>query len=181
VSLPTLPPEHKFIRGNHDDPALCRKHPNYLGEFGYLPDDELFFVSGAQTASWRVLGNSKFWYRDEELAAKELQKAFELYQKTKPSVVISHDAPVEAAREVLKGLTGNYFAAKAETLSSRTCTALQKMFDAHKPERWYFGHYHLSRQFDLDQTWFQCLKEGELFRLDSRLDAQSKGAAFVLK
>jgi len=60
VVLPELPPEHKFIRGNHDDPKFCREHPNYLGNFGYLPDDELFFVSGAQTASWRVLGNSKY-------------------------------------------------------------------------------------------------------------------------
>jgi len=68
VVLPELPPEHKFIRGNHDDPKFCREHPNYLGNFGDLPDDELFFVSGAQTASWRVLGNSKYWYKDEELS-----------------------------------------------------------------------------------------------------------------
>jgi hypothetical protein len=51
VVLPELPPEHKFLRGNHDDPKLCGKHPNYLGEYGYLPDDELFFVSGAKKAS----------------------------------------------------------------------------------------------------------------------------------
>jgi len=47
VHLPELPPEHKFLRGNHDDPALCREHPNYLGDYGYLPDDDLFFVNGA--------------------------------------------------------------------------------------------------------------------------------------
>jgi predicted phosphodiesterase len=34
VHLPELPPEHKFIRGNHDDPKLCREHPNYLGDYG---------------------------------------------------------------------------------------------------------------------------------------------------
>jgi hypothetical protein len=28
--------EHKFLGGNHDDPALCRKHPNYLADYRYL-------------------------------------------------------------------------------------------------------------------------------------------------
>jgi hypothetical protein len=60
VVRPELQPEHKFLRGNHDDPARCRAHPNYLGDYGYVPDDDLFFVSGAQAASWRVLGNSKY-------------------------------------------------------------------------------------------------------------------------
>jgi hypothetical protein len=59
---------------------LCREQPSYLGEYGYLPDDELFFLSGALTASWRVLGNSKYWYRDEELPPEELQAAFTLYE-----------------------------------------------------------------------------------------------------
>jgi hypothetical protein len=34
VHLPELPTGHKFLRGNHDDPALCRAHPNYLGDYG---------------------------------------------------------------------------------------------------------------------------------------------------
>jgi hypothetical protein len=37
-----------------------------------------------------------------------------MYEETKPSIVISHEAPGEAAREVLNDLAGSYFAAKAE-------------------------------------------------------------------
>jgi hypothetical protein len=159
VVLPELPPEHKFIQGNHDDPKLCREQPSYLGEYGYLPDDELFFLSGALTASWRVLGNSKYWYRDEELPPEELQAAFTLYERTRPSIVISHEAPAEAAREVLNGLAGSYFTAKAETVNSRTCAVLQKMFEAHGPQKWYFGHYHLNKGFGITGTVFECLAE----------------------
>jgi hypothetical protein len=159
VDFPELPAEHKFIRGNHDDPALCRKHPNYLGDYGYLPDDDLLFVSGAQTASWRVLGNSKYGYRDEELSPEQLQATFTIYEESKPSIVISHEAQGEAAREVLNELAGSYFAANAETTSSRTCAILQKMFEAHGPDRWYCGHYHVNREFALHGTIFRSLAE----------------------
>jgi Calcineurin-like phosphoesterase len=159
VHLPELPAGHKFIRGNHDDPTICKQHPGYLGDFGYLPADDLFFISGAQTASWRVLGNSRYWYRDEELSTDMLDAALKLYQETKPSIVISHDAPTEAVREVLDGLTGNYFAAKAETLNSQTCFAFQRMFEANPPERWFFGHYHINREFMLRRTKFRALAE----------------------
>jgi len=67
-----------------------------------------------------------------------------MYEETKPSIVISHDAPIEAAHEILSALAGLYFAAKAETVGSRTCAMLQKMFEAHRPDRWYCGHYHVN-------------------------------------
>jgi hypothetical protein len=130
-----------------------------IGLRSYLPDDELFFVSGAQTASWRVLGNSKYWYQDEELLSEELEEAFALYEETRPSIVVSHEAPLEAGNEVLGGTAGSYFAAKANTVSSRTCAALQKMFEAHRPQRWYFGHYHLNKGFGIAGTVFECLAE----------------------
>ena len=129
VHLPELLPEDKFLRGNHDDPALCRAHPNYLGDYRYLPDDGRFFVSGAQTASWRVLGHSKYWYRDEELSESDLDKAIAMYKETRPKLVISHTVPSEAAREILKDLNGSYFLNKHGDVESRTSRALQEMFD----------------------------------------------------
>lgn len=162
VVLPELPPEHKFLRGNHDDPALCRKHPNYLGDYGYLPDDDLFFVSGAQTASWRVLGNSKYWHRDEELSESDLNEMIALYKQKRPKLVISHTAPSEAAREILKDLNGSYFLNKHSDVESRTSKALQEMFEAHQPSTWYFGHFHIDRQFLIGETRFRCLAELEV-------------------
>jgi calcineurin-like phosphoesterase family protein len=167
VHLPELPPEHKFIRGNHDDPKLCREHPNYLGDFGYLPDDELFFVSGAQTASWRVLGNSKYWYADEELSESDLNTAIAIYKETRPKLVISHTAPSGGAREILKDLNGSYFLSKQIDLESRTSRALQEMFEAHQPSAWCFGHFHINREFLIGETKFHCLAEMAAFEVVS--------------
>lgn len=178
VHLPELPPEHKFIRGNHDDPQLCREHPNYLGDYGYLPDDNLFFLSGALTASWRVLQNSKYWFADEQLSDTQLGEALELYARTKPSLVVSHDGPSEAACEVLKDLHGNYYDAKRGGIESRTCAALQEMFEIHQPEVWFFGHYHVKREFALRGTNFLCLTEmgttGVRFGVDAPLRKTQK-------
>jgi Calcineurin-like phosphoesterase len=167
VHLPGLPPAHKFLRGNHDDPALCRKHPNYLGDYGYLPDDDLFFLSGALTASWRVLGNSKYWYKDEELSDSDLNKAIGLYKETRPNIVISHAAPSEGAKEVLKELNGSYFLNKHGDVESRTSKVLQEMFKAHQPSAWYFGHFHVNREFSIGETKFRCLAEMARFEVVS--------------
>jgi len=159
VHFPELSPEHKFLRGNHDDPALCRMHPDYLGDFGYLPDDDLFFASGAKTASFRVLGNSKYWYADEEVSDSDLNEAIALYKETRPKLVISHTAPSEGAKEILKDLNGSYFLNKHGDVESRTSRALQEMFEAHQPSAWYFGHFHLNREFLIGDTNFSCLAE----------------------
>jgi Calcineurin-like phosphoesterase len=118
VSLPPMEPRHTFLQGNHDDPARCKAHPNFLGRFGYLPDDDVFYVSGAQTASWRVLQNSKYWYADEELSEAEFEQAIDLYTKVRPRVLIAHEFPQEAVPVLLQGLAGNYYSAKADCLTS---------------------------------------------------------------
>jgi hypothetical protein len=41
-----------------------------------------------------------------------LNEAIGLSKETRPKFVISHAAPSEAAREILKGLTGSYFLSK---------------------------------------------------------------------
>jgi hypothetical protein len=73
--------------------------------------------------------------------------------------LISHTAPSEAAREIVKDLHGNYFLSKGDDVESRTSRALQEMFEAHKPSAWFFGHFHFNREFSFGQTWFRCLAE----------------------
>jgi hypothetical protein len=162
VCLPSMDRRHTFLQGDHDNPTLCATHENFLGRFGYLPDDNLIFVSGAQTASWRVLGSSKFWCSDEQLSEAEFQEAIELYAKVRPRILIAHEFPQEAVPDLLRGLVGNYFAAKADCITSRTCVVLQRMLDTHRPERFYGGHYHISRELVLNGTTFRCLGELEM-------------------
>jgi hypothetical protein len=60
VTLPTMELRHRFIRGNHDSPAISASHPNFAGRFRFVPDQGgLFYLSGALTVSAPVLQNSK--------------------------------------------------------------------------------------------------------------------------
>jgi len=156
----------KFIRGNHDSPQQCQAHPCYAGEFGYDADTGIFWIGGAWSidAAYRVEGVS--WWRDEELSQEQLEAAIELYIKVKPKLVVSHEAPSEAAKTLLNAaIVGNpggeqaYFGAKFGCVDTRTSKALQRMFDTHKPDQWIFGHYHFDKTFELEGCQFTCLAE----------------------
>ena len=171
VGLHEMPMNHRWFRGNHDNPEMCRQHPNYLGDYGYLPDDKLFWLAGAWSIdhSMRVTGTS--WWPDEELSIKELGEALNLYEQVKPEFVISHEAPRSAASYLLGvaasgGENAGYFYAKMGCIETRTSTALQAMFDVHQPKEWVFGHYHVNMQFqvankqgEMLKTKFSCVGE----------------------
>lgn len=165
VVVHDMPQEHKWFRGNHDDPAKCRRNPNYLGDYGYLEEDKIFWLAGAFSIdrAWRTPMES--WWPDEELSYEELQKAIDLYSKIKPRFVLTHEAPAKAAKIMLLELSGAYFSAKLECTSSRTSEALQQMHDIHQPEEWVFGHYHFGTTFEFQRTKFTCVPELGVYEL----------------
>jgi hypothetical protein len=164
VCLPTMK-HHKFIRGNHDHPQKCKEHANFLGEYGYLEQERLFYMGGAISIDWRIRRNGVLWWEAEQLSDAELNDAAKLYGEVRPRVVVSHECPAGVVREVLKGLIGNCFLEKAECINSRTCQALQRMFEIHKPEIWTFGHYHVNKEFVIDSTTFRCVAELSVFEI----------------
>ena len=149
--------EHYWIRGNHDDPAQCRKTIGYAGEYGYWEEDKLFFLGGAYSIdyAWRIPGKS--WWADEELSWEELDKALDLYIKTKPRFVISHEAPQAPATWLLTMIAPGFRPEKI--VSTRTGSAMQRMLDYHKPEKWIFGHYHIDKTFEFQGVEFTCVNE----------------------
>jgi hypothetical protein len=56
-------------------------------------------------------------------------------------------------------LNGSYFLNKHGDVESRTSLALQEMFEAHQPSAWYFGHFHINREFLIGETKFRCSAE----------------------
>jgi hypothetical protein len=79
--------------------------------------------------------------------------------------VISHTTPSKAASEILKDLDGSYFLNKHGDVGSRTSRALQEMFEAHQPSAWYFGHFHLNREFLIGETNSRRLAETAIFQV----------------
>ncbi len=167
VGLQRLPENHKFIRGNHDNPEKCRQHPNYLGEYGYLPESHIFYIGGAFSIdrASRVEGQS--WWADEELSWLELQKVIDLYQNVRPKFVISHECPSSASMIMLSSLLGGYYQAKTACVESRTSQAMEAMFEIHHPKEWIFGHYHVDRPFEFRGTKFRCVAELSQYELET--------------
>jgi len=154
-----LPETAFWIRGNHDNPELCRKHPNYLGDYGTKEIDgyKVFFLGGAWSIDRRFRLEGVSWWPDEELSITELNKAFDCYFDYKPDIVITHDVPMAASQKVLSRflLPGQL----PNLHPTRTGQALSAMFRAYKPKLWVFGHYHGSWSAQIDGTEFICLNE----------------------
>ena len=156
--------QHRFIRGNHDHPAVCK-----TAMTGYIADGtvegDVMYVGGAWSIDreWRVEGQD--WWRDEELSYSELDQLIATYESVRPRVMITHDCPTLAAYRMFvrdgKGIAGR------AVYLSRTGEALQAMFEIHQPEHWYFGHWHHTVSMTIDGTVFQCL--GELDYVDVEL------------
>lgn len=161
--LPKLSKRHKFIRGNHDNPELCKAHYNYAGDYGYWEESKLFFIGGAYSIdinfrlAYEKTHGRKIWWSDEELSLIELQEAFAMYKKKDPKVVVSHDCPTQVALHILDKLTPGFRPEKK--VQTRTGDALDRMFRYHQPNTWIFGHYHLDQDFELGGTRFICLSE----------------------
>lgn len=168
VGLHPMTPNHKWFRGNHDDPAKCRLNKNYMGDWGFDLDKDLFWIAGAFSIDreWRTEGVS--WWVDEQLSYQQLGEAIDAYIKAKPKYVLSHEAPQKAGAILLADLIGPYFAAKGDCIQSRTSQALQSMFDFHQPKEWIFGHYHVNKSFKLKDTKFTCVAELSTYELETR-------------
>jgi predicted phosphohydrolase len=139
-----MPTIHKFIRGNHDNPQACLSLPHYLGDFGFVPECSLFFISGGMSVDrhFRTVGVD--WWEDEELSYDALGNAAAAFISSRPRLVVSHEAPVVVMRHIMG----------CWARPSRTATALQSMWEAHHPDLWVFGHWHRYVDIQLLDTRF---------------------------
>ncbi len=151
VCLPALSTRHRWIHGNHDNPDLCVAHPNHLGYFGFIPDEDIFYVSGGYSIDryYRIEGVS--WWRNEELNYEQWNKCFALYKETHPSIVVSHDCP--------KNVYSMVMPSRNLQIPNATSNALSLMFSEWHPRLWVFAHHHISKTFDVDKTSFVALGE----------------------
>ena len=147
--FPRLPPAHRFIRGNHDDPEKCRRTQGYIGDWGHLSEEGTFYVSGAYSVDKdrRIPGVS--WWSEEELDWANFCKAIETYKLLEPDVVISHDCP--------SSVIGSFAQNRDKVARNATTGALDQMFEAHHPALWLFGHHHVSRKVQIAGTLFVCV------------------------
>lgn len=159
--------DHRWIRGNHDDPAKCRALADrgYAGEYGYYDKFKMFFLGGAYSIDYMYRIPGRSWWSDEELSYPELASAVDFYIRMKPEIVATHEAPTAAATHMLTQVLGGFRSEKLVCGTSRTSVALQQMLDAHQPKEWIFGHYHASKSFDWKGTKFTCVNELDTYTI----------------
>ena len=154
--LPKTSEHHRMIRGNHDNPAVIKNLP------GYIPDGhhegDWFFVGGAWSIDWAYRTEGVSWWPDEELSVGELYDIYDKYVMAKPRVMITHDGPSSVTNEMIisKGLS-----ISGKQIPTRTGQALDAMFQAHKPEYWFFGHYHVNVEENIMGTYFRCVASND--------------------
>ena len=155
--------DHWFIRGNHDDPAVCKKHPNYLGDYGYRKEWDMFFVGGADSIDKRMRVEGVSWWRDEELSYTTLDKVvLPMYEAIKPRVMVTHTCPMKLRFNVLPIWVNDR--GEGPSVTER---ALQVMFDIHQPDIWIFGHWHKHLDVRKNGTRFICLNALQTFEFDT--------------
>jgi len=146
---------HYFIRGNHDSPVVARSHPNYLGEYGYNEELDLFYVSGADSIDKHLRMESIDWWRDEELDYQTLNtKVLPLFEATRPRVIVTHTCPSSIKHKILGRERIEDEWGGGPSVTER---ALQAMFEIHQPDIWVFGHYHRFVDIRKNGTRFICL------------------------
>jgi hypothetical protein len=147
--------QHRFIRGNHDNPEKCKKEM-----IGYIPDgtieNDVMFIGGAWSIDHDYRTPGIDWWRDEECSNDELEQFKLIYEINRPRVMITHDGPTLAAYYMfLRGGKRTY--GGNNLILTRTGEFLQSLFEIHQPEEWYFGHWHHSVQMNINGTKFTCL------------------------
>lgn len=139
---------HRFIRGNHDNPGECRKHSQWIKD-GEVEGSTMFLGGGESVdRQWRQEGYN--WWPEEQLGQAELWEMIDLYINTKPSIMVTHECPTEIA---------NILAQVRFKPPSRTSQALQAMWSTHSPALWVFGHWHIAFDQVANGTRFVCLPE----------------------
>ncbi|MCB0370655.1 MAG: hypothetical protein KDD45_14830, partial [Bdellovibrionales bacterium] len=95
------------------------------------------------------------WWPEEELTHKELWEIQTIFNKNKPEIMLTHDAP-EFLVDYLVAASG-----RTSKLSypSVTRQSFSGYFYGHKPKLWLFGHWHIPFDLEYEGCRFICLPE----------------------
>jgi Calcineurin-like phosphoesterase len=149
---------HRFIRGNHDNPAYAAKHTQYIPD-GTV-EGNVMFVGGALSIDriYRIEGYS--WWADEELSGHELAAIKHKYAHPVPEIMVTHECPESIAEMILRTMYPDNGQIKLDPrFASRTRVAFEDMFRSYQPKLWIFGHWHVPFDQIVNGTRFICLPE----------------------
>lgn len=153
---------HKFLGGNHDDYEIYHQNKYGIGDFGYYHHGiDFFFMRGGFSVDYKNRLAGMDWFVNEQLNPVELSTAISAYEKMKPRIMFSHEAPRSIAKLCGRPNVLRMFGYDPDTFTTDTSEALQTMFEIHQPETWIFCHYHRPWKDTINGCEFRCLEELE--------------------
>jgi len=144
--------KHKVLFGNHDYYPYIDM-PHSLGNFKTIPEYNMMTIRGAKSTDKYLRVEGADWFSDEELSYGQSMEVVDVYENTKPFIVLSHDCP-----ELLYNNVFGYDLS-LEKNKSITSQLLQAIFEIHQPSLWIFGHHHRHIDVQIEGTRFICLPE----------------------
>lgn len=153
-----------FIRGNHDDPAVCHKTAGFIHDGHFMLNGRVMFVGGAWSIDWMYRTPGVNWWEGEECSIKELDRLIDEYESAEPEIMVTHTCPASIAKRLFID-TGNALGTEAH--QTRTEEAFEQMWRIHQPKRWIFGHWHHDVSEIIDGCMFTCLDELSVTAIDA--------------
>lgn len=140
-----------FIRGNHDNPEVCRNMGAHLPGC-YMAADRMFVMGGAKSIDRAERTEGLDWWPDEEEGYNELSHLLREWGMTQPEFVVTHEGPFWVVQAMFR------YAAPFTSVTSRF---LDLLLEIHRPKVWVFGHHHKSASLWSGGTHFRALAELE--------------------
>ena len=111
-----------------------------------LGGEKHIFFGGAESIDKYRRREGQDWWPEETPSYPEFCSFMDALELHKPSVVVAHDAPASVPIW------------KLNRTNNPTPRNLENLFrnSEHKPDRWYFGHHHICKEWDISGTRFIC-------------------------
>jgi len=130
--------DHRFIRGNHDNPSVCKKHPFWIPD-GTIVHDKIFCIGGAKSIDAHMRTEGYNWWVNEELSYKEFLILCDVYEKLKPPIIVAHEMPESLTYIVCSKCNMTKY-----DDPSITRQFLDNILEIHKPDLFIHGHWHVN-------------------------------------
>jgi len=82
----------RFIRGNHDSPAVCKKHTQWIKDG--MVENNTMFIGGGFSIDYMYRVKDFSWWADEQLSVPELDALLGVYLAATPEIMVTHDCPL---------------------------------------------------------------------------------------
>lgn len=158
AKMPQIGLQHKFIRGNHDNPEVAMVSKNWICDGYYNVRNDSYFIGGAFSIDQNFRIEGRDWWRNEECSyAFFMNEINRFTDGFRPRIIITHDAPASVADQLFRV---DY---RFPNITSR---ALQYIFEIHQPALYIFGHWHQNKDVIINSTRFICLDELSYIDID---------------